>query len=589
MDLFENKIKFNNIFNITDPVIIQTINIQYRIAFLVDFIFSDLFTDIQRNEINTYLNLHGNTLICFIMKNMESLFKHLHVFLVEKTNAVGNFFHELFSILKLSMNDLKETFCNVFVNYHYHVTVLSVLLEQIKDIEKIEIDEDRKCIILTCLEILAFVVKTKTSKIATIFWEKVNGNPCLMEKLPFLILKSDINMIDMILDMLQINFILTTQEPHNFISFINMKLIPTLSKKVRHMCNDEKNTPTRPKLDIQNSQFDEKSQSEFILQKSFSVKNEKRLAQSHSVYESDRMAKSEMGSICEKRSITSSAQRRRKSRVEPISTSFINSGLTKFIGFVIESFNILFETKIEGNRVFSNTLIEENVIELVSKFAEKSTSKAFKILYIKYFKNLILNCNANSKNLFIDHSYCIKVLWSIFLDNYRVGNQNLFYSLSMATFKMIKESNTYELITSLAQRIDKQPIVCGKEPLLEEIHILAISKKWLVNEIESKLQSESEMSSIKLENKRNRKISINEGIIGPSMEFMIKKRNKRNYVSMDEDKKKSIRKMLDQMKEQKKKQEGRNKIINKSVEPRKEDKPDISINLDNLLNKRGEM
>ena len=389
--MFETQLKFNNIFNITDQLIIDTINIQYRIMFLSEYIFSDLFTNLQLSEINTYLTLHGNTVICYFMKYMETLLVSLSDLLVTQTTSINNFFHELFMILKLSMNDLKETFCKVFIEYEFHLKVLGVLLAQLDKLELEETDSGIDFIILTCLEILTFVIKNQTSIISDIFWNNQGHMYCLMDRLPLLVLNSSINIVDLLLDILQINFMMKLEVPTDFVVFITNQLIPTLAKRVRQMSLESQLKSPKSKNEYQfKMTAEDKLGSEGISQKHLnSLKDtDRKMLKSFSIQESDFLARSETESKCEKDaiSVASSATFLRKVNNESVSLGRKDSQLFRFLEFVIEMLNLLFELKVSD---INYVLIEENILDQLTRSVLQTKSKSFKIIFVKYFKNLI--------------------------------------------------------------------------------------------------------------------------------------------------------------------------------------------------------
>lgn len=591
LDIFESQVTFNNIFNIKDQIIIDTINIQYRIMFLSEFVFSDVFSNLQLSEINTYLSLHGNTVICYFMKYMSTLFLGLDNLLIDHTRSISAFFHELFMILKLSMNDLKETFCKVFVEFQFHLLVLNVLLSQVERIEAEGPDNEVNFIILTCLEILTFVIKNQTSIISIVFWEKLGHAQCLMDKLPLLVLSSNINIVDLLLDILQTNFMMKVEVPPDFVQFISNQLIPTLSKKARQMSLESQLKSPRSKNENQlKIIIDDKFNSEVTSQKQLSLikETDRKIGKTYSIHESELIAKSENESRCEKdwMSVASSATHMRKTNNDMVSLGRKDSQLLKFLEFAIEMFNLLFELRVyEINAV----LIEENILDQIGRLAQQTKSKSFKILFVKYFKSLIDANNCLQKGLFFNFDVCIGILWNIFADNYRPMYQNLTYSLCMATFNSIRQASDKSMFMVLGHLIGKNDSLKSKEKMLQQLYAEFSSIKFPLDI--DYWASESELSMIKSESYGPRKDKLN---ICEDPFLMMDAHNPKSPIgkpeqSLTEEKKERLKSLINQMKKEKEKKEKEDddwSMAQSRTRQVVEAKPSIVIDVDNLLKKR---
>lgn len=591
LEIFESQVKFNNIFNIKDKIIIDTINIQYRIMFLSEYVFSDVFSNLQLSEINTYLSLHGNTVICYFMKYMSSLFESLADLLVSQTRSISNFFHELFMILKLSMNDLKETFCKVFVEHKFHLTVLDVLLSQIELLKNQDSDSDANFVILTCLEILTFVIKNQTSVISTIFWKKLDHTKCLMDKLPVLVLNSNINIVDLLLDILQVNFMMRMEVPSDFIQFIANQLIPTLAKKVRQMSLENQLKSPRSKNEYQlKLTNDDKYNSEATSQKQMSQlkDHDRKLAKAHSIQESELIIKSESESKCEKDcvSVASSATFLRRTNNEPVSLGRRDSQLLRFLEFVIEMFNLLFELKV---RDINEVLIEENIIDQISRLVLQTKSKSFKILFVKYFKNLVDSNNQLQKGLFFNFDSSVCSLWYVFTGNFRPMYQNLTYSLCMAAFNSIRNSIDKNMFMILGHLIGKSEGLKAKDKMIQHLYAEFSALKFPIDM--DNFASESEISIIKSESYGHRKEKLN---ICEDPFLMMDAHNPRSPIqkpkqALTDEKKQSLKNLISEMKKEKEKKEKEEddwKAYQTKSRQTAESKPSIIIDVDNLLEKR---
>lgn len=113
---FSEHSRFNNYLGIDNPEILANINNNFRITFLKEFIFPTFLTDKQLEELNTFLFLHNNTIVCHINSIMDEQMRDLDLQLEKDPSASHEFFGELFAILKVTIGGLKATFVQKFVD-----------------------------------------------------------------------------------------------------------------------------------------------------------------------------------------------------------------------------------------------------------------------------------------------------------------------------------------------------------------------------------------------------------------------------------------------------------------------------------------
>lgn len=124
---FSEHSRFNNYLGIDNPEILENINNNFRITFLKDFIFPTFLTDRQLEELNTFLFLHNNTIVCHINTIMESKMGALDERIERDPGASHDFFTELFSIFKVTLQGLKATFIQRFIDLGLHVKVVCLM------------------------------------------------------------------------------------------------------------------------------------------------------------------------------------------------------------------------------------------------------------------------------------------------------------------------------------------------------------------------------------------------------------------------------------------------------------------------------
>jgi len=128
---FERQSRFNNYLGLSSPEVIDNINNNFRISLLRDFVIPNFLSESQINEMNTFVLLHNNTILCHIDSVMGERMANLDKLIDEKPRESLEFFTELFGMLRGSFTDLKANFSQNFLRHGIHEKVLAVLLREL--------------------------------------------------------------------------------------------------------------------------------------------------------------------------------------------------------------------------------------------------------------------------------------------------------------------------------------------------------------------------------------------------------------------------------------------------------------------------
>lgn len=442
----------NNIFNIKDSHILETIKINYRIIFLKEIILPDLFTQEQSNDITNYLLLHGNNIIVYIIDNMENCFNDINKEIQENTKKVGDFFHELSYILRLfSFPVIKDEFSNTFVNFGYHFLIADLLIT--KMIKKIE--EKDKDIIIVCLEILKMICKDNCILLVDIFLYENNDEIGILDKIINLIDLNDKNIFDLVVNLFRtLNLSIQKDLNEKYVSFVVEALIPKIQKQIKNLFSSEH---FKDKEDFQHPKP--------LKKKEFIIKENNPQSNIHLNL--------------------NSLSNNSKLFIEKISQKPISKKLIKFVFFGLEIFNQLFLFKVEK---IQNSLYNSNIIDCLNKIVDEKSSKLLKIYFCTYLKKLIDLKIKNVKNF--QHVKSFKIFWEIFQLNMNKKRYNLLKSLTLSLLTSISNSENSDFIRNISFFAQKSKL---KEiPILRQILNKAKIRGLL--EIDSKITSESECS-----------------------------------------------------------------------------------------------
>ena len=129
--------KTNQIFEIDNKDILESLKINYWILFLKDVLFPEVFKLDQQNYLQEYLMLHANNIILFLADNMDEIFGDIEQKIVQDSTAVSFFFQELFQIFRdFSFVSFKSEFTKNFFGKNYHVIIIELLRSTLRDIHQ---------------------------------------------------------------------------------------------------------------------------------------------------------------------------------------------------------------------------------------------------------------------------------------------------------------------------------------------------------------------------------------------------------------------------------------------------------------------
>lgn len=141
---FSEHSRFNNYLDIDNPEILSNINNNFRITFLKEFIFPTFLTDRQIEELNTFLFLHNNTIVCHINSIMAAKMARLDAMIERDPAASHEFFNELFFIFKGTIPGLKTTFIQRFIELDLHAKVAGLLEKAALELTRTDATEERQ-------------------------------------------------------------------------------------------------------------------------------------------------------------------------------------------------------------------------------------------------------------------------------------------------------------------------------------------------------------------------------------------------------------------------------------------------------------
>ena len=505
----------NNIFNIKDNHILETIKINYRIIFLKEIILPDLFTQEQSNDITNYLLLHGNNIIVYIIDNMENCFRDIVNEIQQNTKKVGDFFHELSYILRLfSFPVIKDEFSNTFVNFGYHFLIADLLIS--KMIKKIE-RKDRD-IIIVCLEILKMICKDNCILLVDIFLYENNNEIGILDNIINLIELDDKNIFDLVVDLFRtLNLSIQKDLNAKYISFVVESLIPKIEKQIKKLFSSEN---FKNDEDFQEPKPIKKR--EFVIKKNNSQSN----------HDSN---------------IKSPSNHSRFFKEEISKKKVISKRIAKFVFFGLEIFNQLFLFKVEK---IQNSLYNYNIINCLNKIVDINSSKLMKIYFCTYLKKLIDLKYKNLKNFQFEKSF--DIFWEIFKMNMSKKRYNLLKSLTLSLLTSISNSENSDFLKKIG--IFAQVSKYKEIPILREI-LNKAKIQGLLNELDSKITSESECSLRPKSEKSKNRLNLIESIIFED------EKNIKNKIFNDIEKIKSLNGKIQKLKEKDKNGEKKSSVF----------------------------
>lgn len=230
---------------IDNQEIIDNINNHFRIVFLKDYILASFLSDSQTEELNTYLMLHSNTVVCYINSIVGEKLSNMEQLIVEQTAATHNFFSELFYLLRFSFLELRGNFCQVFTQTGLHLKVLDILFKILEDHRLKQqseyTSEEQKHFehkVRLCMEIINFVCKNYTQATPEIFRHEgpSGSHPTLLDMLPELIENHQGELSNQLLDVFQMQIAIRMDIlDESFQKFVASHVVPSVSTKIKSL------------------------------------------------------------------------------------------------------------------------------------------------------------------------------------------------------------------------------------------------------------------------------------------------------------------------------------------------------------------
>ena len=204
---FTSKARFNNFLQIDNSEILSNINNNFRIVFLKDFIFPTFLNDKQLDELNTFLLLHNNTIICHINSVMKTKMAKIDELVNEAPDDSFNFFNELFIIFKTTFVDLKMSFINNFIDLKFHLKLVALVRRLL--VQQPNTLRDKK--LQVCFEILFFLCRNSQKALVEIFEANEGESALFLEYIPSLLPLTSIDLYKDLLDIFGLQSAIKTE------------------------------------------------------------------------------------------------------------------------------------------------------------------------------------------------------------------------------------------------------------------------------------------------------------------------------------------------------------------------------------------
>lgn len=234
---------FNNYLDIDNVEIISNINNNFRIIFLKDYIFPTFLTDRQIEELNTFLFLHNNTIICHINTIMRTKMNDIDQKIDLNPFSSHDFFNELFVIFKTTFGDLKMNFVQNFLDLHFHFKIVDLLRKNIRIAAEDPFSAKKGLVtakIQVCVEVISFLCRNSQRALIEIFSASTTEFPPFLEDLPLLLETTSINLYKEILDIFLVQSVARNDAPDSqFRVFALEKVIPFLANSVKRMAAEK--------------------------------------------------------------------------------------------------------------------------------------------------------------------------------------------------------------------------------------------------------------------------------------------------------------------------------------------------------------
>ena len=237
--LVGSQVSFNNIIGIDNRDIVQNIHNNFRLTLIKDFLFPTSFTESQINEMNSFLMLHNNAVLSYVLKIVREDSQKFFQLLCQQTDSFCDFINELLCLLKYSFIEMKTNFSNTLLETGFIYSLLQLVLTSVKEsrVRNGDEDESRKRfkLIKVSMDIISFVCKSNT-KIAEriLSYElKDSGRLSLTSIIPDLLEYHSKEIPEQISDIFQIHALVKLEQcDQSFQTYIAKKLIPNLKIKL---------------------------------------------------------------------------------------------------------------------------------------------------------------------------------------------------------------------------------------------------------------------------------------------------------------------------------------------------------------------
>ena len=236
-DFIKNKAKFNNFLEIQNQEIIDNINNHFRIGFLKDYILASFLSETQIEELNTFLMLHSNTVVCYINSVVAEKLANIDQLINDQPFSTQSFFSELFYLLRFSFVELRGNFCQVFTQHKLHTKILDFLFSTFEAI-KSSAEQHQELKIRVCMEIINFVCKNYPQATPEVFCHEgpSRAHPTLLDMLPELLENHQVELSHQILDVFQMQMAMRMDIlDESFQRFVVEHVVPALATTIRRL------------------------------------------------------------------------------------------------------------------------------------------------------------------------------------------------------------------------------------------------------------------------------------------------------------------------------------------------------------------
>lgn len=450
---FSEHSRFNNYLGIDNPEILTNINNNFRITFLKEFIFPTFLTDKQLEELNTFLFLHNNTIVCHINSIMDEQMRDLDMLLERDPSASHDFFGELFAILKVTIGGLKTTFVQKFVDLGL-LEKVALLLERTA-MESLSAEREK------CQKTESTKGPLEISGQGDVF-QSSNETPKRSPEKTFAVCS-------------EILSFMSRNSQRAFLKLLQTQLrtAPTFLEIMPRL------------LEVPQANFGEKWVELFACQQPGKIEE---ADPNYSQYLSEVAIPFFYSTVKNAQGSSMTPWLRRQT-----------------LCFVTEVFNTFFQ--FQGAEV-KDSLIRYSILREVGEEIRNCRNKAHLLILLRYFRETIANDNlATSETNWRRHFEC---LWSCY-DRHSKRRANQLHSLILLIFRQVCKSDNLTLLRKFARVARRQPIYAQQEEEVAACLARLEELKLKTQGANLELTSESENSLTQEQNKRKVTESFLEG------------------------------------------------------------------------------